>query len=220
VPAAVKDVTNGQDWQPVINVPDPSATYVAGGAVSNQYLSELDNIVCDRVSEFFVEVWNGQKWVPNLATLGQAAGGTGYMFNSTGTQKPNYIPTTGTTITQGSGGGSWGAGGGGGYWQATVGAGAVSMSAISESAVTLLRDNMLWLGTAANPLNRYDVTWPSGTASDLPPATIPSMVRVTLVVHPHADRSPLASELYYGGNVNRYQGVVFREIFKLSGTNR
>ncbi len=179
---------------PVINVPDPSAPYTPPTAQTN--LDERDNVVCDRVSEFFVEVWNGSFWAPQMTINNGALYLTPYTFNGAGTPTP-YCITTGGPIP-GSAGGSWGTG--------------------TTNVASFQGGNMLWLGTAANPLNRYALTGLSTTAISLPPATTPSMIRVTLVVHPHADTTPLASEPYFAAGVSRYQGVVFREIFKLSGT--
>jgi prepilin-type N-terminal cleavage/methylation domain-containing protein len=219
-------------WQPIINVPDPSIPAAGVGSTSN--LSELDNIVCDRVSEFFVDVWNGGAWVPNRMTMPTGTPGY-YVFPGPGgpstLPQPYYLSMT-TGAPTAAAGGSWGAAAGTGYlasgygttrcFVAGVGATSVGIAPDSQAAVgsvTLLRDNMLWLGLSANPLNRYDKTGLSASAGDLPPPSMPSMIRVTLVVHPHSDQTPLSREPYFAGSsLQRYRGVVFREIFKLSGT--
>ena len=50
---------------------------------------------------------------------------------------------------------------------------------------------------------------------------MPSMVRVTLVVHPYSDNRPLRRQPYIGdiptSFYKKYRGMVFRRVFRLNG---
>jgi hypothetical protein len=70
---------------------------------------------------------------------------------------------------------------------------------------------LLWCGNAPNCQNWYQ-------------RTMPRMIRVTLVVHPHTDTAPLSQEPYAAAAArkpspytNKYQGMVFREVFRVNG---
>jgi type II secretory pathway pseudopilin PulG len=254
-----------------------------------------DFVMGDRVLEFAVEVWNGNKFVPYSMSVGPANDpiwGAGYP----GTSSQSYGAWMGTWS-----GTSWT----GGVWKIagmpTTGAlvtdpfkallneapGSLANSqidnargvclavvniephfltppdnsnngpktllirapnSIPETTLVAFRDNMIWSGSSANPTLKYSVVpplpgvtntnpWGMQHDDDWPPATMPSMIRVTLIVSPHNDsemlkgkpyyiglhdydRNPYANWDYVNDPRNRFHGVVFRQVFRLSGPAR
>jgi len=73
----------------------------------------------------------------------------------------------------------------------------------------------LWAGTRRNPEGEVTCRYPPATTDVTHHHyTMPRMIRVTLVVHPHNDQAPLGDQGYGG---KKYRGDVFRQVFRLSG---
>ncbi len=149
--------------QPLVNV-----LPAVSGEGFPTFESNVNMVICDRVSEFFVEVW----------AKGQS---------------------------------------GSHQWQR------LKVTARSEESK---RIDYLWCGNGRNP--KYKT---SGDVKHQP--FMPSMIRVTLVVHPHNDTALLRHQPYAGNfPVNRsstprdevypkkYRGMVFRQVLRVPGLVR
>jgi hypothetical protein len=87
----------------------------------------------------------------------------------------------------------------------------------------------LWCGNAPSPFTvplTGDVYTRQGVsnAPQVIQPNMPTLIRVTVVVHPHNDTAQLTSESYAGNILDpmpayepRYRGQVFREVFRING---
>jgi len=83
------------------------------------------------------------------------------------------------------------------------------------------KPHYLWCGTRRNPKGKVDCHYPDpepdGRDVTHHHYTMPKMLRVTLVVHPHNDKAPLEDQPYANQDIKKYRGEVFRRVFRLSG---
>jgi hypothetical protein len=138
--------------------------YIGGFPV---YDKTVNMVVCERISEFIVDVWNetadGGEWLPKSGAIGN---------NSSSQTLVDRLEKSGSSYPG--------------------------------------REKYLWAGVGPNTNPRQ---------REIP--MLPPMIRVTMVVHPHNDETPVRQQPYIGDIPDAYpkkvRGMVFRQIFRLNG---